>query len=495
MKGRIMSIENGKFYLITKNGEFTSADAVKGFAVGDEVEIKNSMPSYMKPIATVAAAFLIMCGGVWGYHIPVRYVDVCINPEIQLSLNILNRVVNVEAKNDDGEKIVSSQNLKNDSINDAIGEIVNSARSFGYMQNGTDGERDVIVSVYGNGAYELSTKIPLNNVRVVEDSDREKAEAANIPVGKYVLIDELSRVDSEQNKDDAKDLSVREIIDKINAAKSAPKPTPTPLPESTPEPTETPVVTETPVETQQPASVAKATTRSGSSKTTTVASNKKTTITNKKTTITKNSSGSSKNNTAIKASTTSKTATASKSTPKPTSSPVSVQVSAAPSKMQSATPLPSFNDVKRPSANNSSDKNGSDTPKNERTEAFETKDDNNKIQPNREQGTATQPSSVKDNNADSKPAKVDAQMYSTPAESKQNEQKPSSAQASGNGKPQSSENKKTPLVSSDNSNGGNINSRPSSNNENGNVPSFSNNGSAVPQHQSQPSGDNGGSRQ
>lgn len=251
MRGRIIKIENNKFYLITENGEFVDADATDGFECGDEVEIKKDMPSYIKPLASMAAAVVIMLGGVRAYHIPVRYVDLCINPEIQLALNVLDRVIAVEGKNSDGEKIVSSDGLssglKNETVDDAIGEIVDTARSFGYMENGEDGERDVIVSVYGSNAEKLSKKITMENVRVVGKSDCENAQRANIPVGKYVLMKELESVDV-QSKENTAQMSVKQLIDKIDEVKK--RPAATPVPTKKPVPTVTP--TSAPVATAEP---------------------------------------------------------------------------------------------------------------------------------------------------------------------------------------------------------------------------------------------------
>lgn len=380
MKGRIIKIENNKFYLITETGEFMSADAVKGFECGDEVEIKKEMPAYTKPLASMAAAVLIMIGGVYAYHIPVRYVDVCINPEIQLSLNVLDRVIAVEGKNTDGEKIISSNELsdelKNESIDDAIDDIVDTARSFGYMQNDDNSERDVIVSVYGNNAEKLSKKIPLNNVRVVDESECEKAEKANISVGKYVLIKELEKVDVNKETNTAS-MSVKQIIDKIDEIKSRPKATssPTPVPTASASPTATPTLS------PQPAQSATATvqpTKSPSVSAVSRASSKKTTASRSVSTAKKSTKSSTKpsifssNKLSVSASN-----KFTLTTPTPTSKPNIVQVSAtssptkAPEKVPTA--IPSFNDVKRPSPNQSGsnseqlvpDKNKVNQPKNE----------------------------------------------------------------------------------------------------------------------------------
>lgn len=358
MKGRIIKVENSKFYLITENGEFMSADAVKGFECGDEVEVKKEMPAYIKPLASIAAAVFIVIGGVYGYHIPVRYVDVCINPEIQLSLNVLDRVIAVEGKNTDGEKIISSNKLsnglKNESIDSAIDDIVDTARSFGYMKNDDNSERDVIVSVYGNNAEKLSKKIPLDNVRVVNETDCEMAEKANISVGRYVLIKELEKVDTEEKTNTA-NMSVKQIIDKIDEIKSRPKATsspavapsvtilPTVAPELSPQPKPTSTVTAQPTKTPTVSKVSKSNEKK-SSVTNSVAAVKKTTQSSKKTSIF--TSNKSTVNVSDKFTLT---------TPSPTVKPSIVQTSAtsSPTKAPKITPTvkPQTNEIKRPLPN------------------------------------------------------------------------------------------------------------------------------------------------
>lgn len=359
MKGRIMRIENGKFYVITERGDFVSADAVDGFECGDEVEVKNEvMPSYFKPIASIAAAVIIVFGGIYGYHVPVRYVDVCINPEIQLSLNVFDRVVRVQGKNSDGRKIVSTKKLKNENVTEAIGDIVSSARTLGYMSNGDEGERDVIVSVFGSGADELSKKIPLDNVRVVDEDDCEMAKKQDIPVGKYVLMNELAKADGTQSLEKAKDMSVKQIIDRINDVKKSDKPVQTPQPVSiqpTAAPTDAPVVSETTEQPQEQTIKKSAPLAAVIHKPTIAPSKSSSRSTSTKSTsksVTKTSTASSKSGT-IKS-------TASP-TSKPSSSPSASTGILFPTEKPKPTTLPSFDDITRPSANGdkSADKNNS----------------------------------------------------------------------------------------------------------------------------------------
>lgn len=444
-----MRIENGKFYVITEKGDFVSADAVDGFECGDEVEIKNEvMPSYFKPIASIAAAVIIVFGGIYGYHVPVRYVDVCINPEIQLSLNVFDRVVEVQGKNSDGRKIASAKKLKNENVTEAIGDIVSSARTLGYMSNGDEGERDVIVSVFGSGADELSKKIPLDNVRVVDEDDCEMAKKQDIPVGKYVLMNELAEADETQSIEKVKDMSVKQIIDRIDDVKKADKPVQTPPPVSaqpTAAPIETPDVSEPTAQPQEQtikrsaplaeiihkptiapsktAAPSKSSARSSSSKSTAKSSSKTNTSSSKSSTVKSTSSP----------------------TAKPSESPSSSTGILFPTEKPKATLLPSFDNVTRPAANSdkSTDKNTASSAADKNDSSVNAdKKNTNKQQPSGNSGSQNPPSEEKQENkpqtsneqkTPERPTEsVNQPPQNTSAQKEQPQTKPSGSESSAN---------------------------------------------------------------
>lgn len=86
---------------------------------------------------SIAASFLmvliLMIGGYRLVLTPTSWVDVDINPSVELGLNRLNRVVDVKGVNDDGRTIIEQVSLFGDRPEAAVQAIVEAASSMGYF--------------------------------------------------------------------------------------------------------------------------------------------------------------------------------------------------------------------------------------------------------------------------------------------------------------------------------------------------------------------------
>ncbi len=68
------------------------------------------------------------------YFTPVSFISIDINPSIELSINAFDRVVEVSSNNEDGEKIISSIDLKNLNYVEAL-EVLDDTESFADFTN------------------------------------------------------------------------------------------------------------------------------------------------------------------------------------------------------------------------------------------------------------------------------------------------------------------------------------------------------------------------
>lgn len=112
-----MSIENGKAVIIDDEGRISTIDDA-GFSVGEELEINvktrtvsEKLMIFAKknmPVIAAAAAFVVMLSGGVGYVNTHTYstVTLDINPSLRYSLNLFDKVIDVDSFNDDGEEIV-----------------------------------------------------------------------------------------------------------------------------------------------------------------------------------------------------------------------------------------------------------------------------------------------------------------------------------------------------------------------------------------------------
>lgn len=94
-------------------------------------------------LAPVLAAVVMVCtmGGYAVYQTPVSYINIQVNPSIELSVNTFDRVVGVTAQNDDAVPIAEAVSLKNLTYVDAI-ETLSNAECFAPYADG-----DVTITV------------------------------------------------------------------------------------------------------------------------------------------------------------------------------------------------------------------------------------------------------------------------------------------------------------------------------------------------------------
>ena len=81
---------------------------------------------------------VLLCGGVAGYYHPAAHIGIQVNPSIELTTNLLDRVLEAKALNADGEAILSTLELKNVDLDTAVSAIIGSIVQHDYFVDGTD---------------------------------------------------------------------------------------------------------------------------------------------------------------------------------------------------------------------------------------------------------------------------------------------------------------------------------------------------------------------
>lgn len=187
-----------------------------------------------KKIALALSAVIILSLGGGGYayaRTPMAYVSLDINPSVELGVNGFNRVVSVEAYNEDGENILGDINLTNFDINKAVSSIISNAISEGFIKEDgssaievtTATDRKNIADDLGESLKETIDKTLENNdvEAEVENENvalagRDEARQLGLTPGKLNLIEKLQKLDSTIQIEDYKDASVKNILEKTN---------------------------------------------------------------------------------------------------------------------------------------------------------------------------------------------------------------------------------------------------------------------------------------
>ncbi len=208
----------------------------RNYTIGKEVDAGMTIKIMtIRTAITVAAASLLLALGLGtsSYYVPARYVSVDINPSIEYSLNMYNRVVDVKGVNQDGENILEELNikaLKNKKIEDALSMTISQAAKEGYLQAEGSGIMIATAARNNNSAEQLAVMLKETAMSVVAANNSqalvigeavglervEEAKELGITPGKLNLIEKLieSSEDPESvTKEDWLDKSVKEIME------------------------------------------------------------------------------------------------------------------------------------------------------------------------------------------------------------------------------------------------------------------------------------------
>lgn len=154
MKGIVAQIEGKYAVILTQDGSFQKVRAKPYMETG--VEIDMDQPSekfrntrFAMKVTSIAAAALLALGtgyGAYCYTVPYSYVHLDINPSIELTANVYDRIIKAEALNEDGQKLLKGRNLKHVKIDEGVSDLLGAAVQEGYLADNTHQAGDAVSS-------------------------------------------------------------------------------------------------------------------------------------------------------------------------------------------------------------------------------------------------------------------------------------------------------------------------------------------------------------
>lgn len=183
----------------------------------------RSRRSIKQRALAVAACLVFVClvafGGHYVYFTPVAAISVDINPSMELGVNCFDRVVGVEAFNEDGQQLVDSLELENENYEQAVERIVGSAA----VQQLLSADEDLSISVAssdGTRCDNMLTTLEHCTSRYenaschhVDEGEVEAAHHAGLSFGKYRAYLAAHDADESLTVEDAQDMTMRELHD------------------------------------------------------------------------------------------------------------------------------------------------------------------------------------------------------------------------------------------------------------------------------------------
>lgn len=186
---------------------------------------KKTKVKFIAVTAGLVVVFTTIGGGVaYAYTTPYSYVSLDVNPSIEYSVNIFDKVIDANAVNEDGKTILKNIDVENEPIDQVIKDTVSEISDQGYIVNGETG--GIVISTSSdndNKADELAEELKADAEEAVIENNLEaevetlsvgkerveKAKELGVTPGKLNLVEKLQQ--SAKNPDD---VSLEEWLNK-----------------------------------------------------------------------------------------------------------------------------------------------------------------------------------------------------------------------------------------------------------------------------------------
>ncbi|SHE60173.1 anti-sigma-I factor RsgI family protein [Alkalibacter saccharofermentans] len=234
MKATVLELKDGYAAILQEDGTIVKIKNTN-LEVGDVMDMKELAPRKKRRFSAIVAAaamFVMMIGGgAYTYATPSYYVSMDVNPGILMEVNMFERVIGIEAANEDAQEVLEGIDLKNKNIEEAMALAVERVNELGYF----DGEGgNILIAATGKNVEKaerlagklqsaVETEIAENGVEAEVAAEAigyemvQEAKAMGMTPGKYNIIVNLLGKDAR----DYVDTPVRDIMKEFTATKGA----------------------------------------------------------------------------------------------------------------------------------------------------------------------------------------------------------------------------------------------------------------------------------
>ncbi|MCI5773707.1 MAG: hypothetical protein MR210_04015 [Erysipelotrichaceae bacterium] len=179
-------------------------------------DAKHHHNHLLRPLIMISCVLLVVGSSYWLYFIPVSAISIDINPSIELSINRLDRVIDVYAFNQEAKQIVDQTSLENMHYKDAISTLTNQKELEAYLQ---DAALEITVSCHD----EKKADKMLGNVKdcmrngqnvryeSVDYREVKNAHQNHLSCGKYAKYLMLKEYDEDITCEQVAGMSMRSI--------------------------------------------------------------------------------------------------------------------------------------------------------------------------------------------------------------------------------------------------------------------------------------------
>jgi hypothetical protein len=186
----------------------------------------------MRLAAGFACALLLFLGGVFSYQsyfTVTAYVDIDVNPSMELALNRYGRVISVSAYNDDGTNVLARIPVKNKEYGEALRLLVDEMYAQGYIQKAElfsitlqadDKSQEELLRGLNAILSSLLSKQSQGieqDIFTVDSTTKIESHSLHLSPAKYLAIQELQAVDPSATFESCRSHTISEIREQTHA--------------------------------------------------------------------------------------------------------------------------------------------------------------------------------------------------------------------------------------------------------------------------------------
>lgn len=212
-----------------KADEELRQDTLKG--IYEKANKKHRIPLRRAFAAVCASLFLVGIAGVLlqrVYYAENGYIDIDVNPSIELTINRFDRIIDAHAYNEDGRQILNQVNLKHKPYDDAVNTLLRELKSQEYIiRDGlvsatlrTDWKEEErlrnLEDTVADSLKETHSSVK-QEIYAVDSVTKDHAHEENISPAKYIVISELQELEPERSIEECKSHTITEIREEIHS--------------------------------------------------------------------------------------------------------------------------------------------------------------------------------------------------------------------------------------------------------------------------------------
>ena len=222
MKGIIVAKNDETSVLLLSDGTFKTVKTSEGFEVGMVLFVNDALRPrsyYWKKVAYLAASVVLVAFiglGAFAWSTPVKFIDIDINPSLELSVNYFDRIISVNALNEDGKKLIESVSVQARRYESGIELMINTAQNMGYIND----EEDVLISISSSdpkrvekAQNDIREKVsPSVEILTFDTQQREQSIQKGITPGRDNIVEKVVEIGTDIDKEELTQKPVKELM-------------------------------------------------------------------------------------------------------------------------------------------------------------------------------------------------------------------------------------------------------------------------------------------